>query len=161
MKKQKDFKKASDLSIKDVVYEIEGASMLEHLKLDGESVSLNSIQYYSLNKEVITALALSENEDEIIVNGKLPLPLKGSLKTKVTDILTDQKEAIALTIAELMKEKKKTLALIALSEKCLDGLKSNMKIYEEQAKDLGLHIRVEDRSGEVLFDVAEEPPSED
>ena len=158
MKKKREFKMAADLSIKDTVYQIKGKSMLEHLDLRNKATSLNSIQYYALDGAKIKSLHLDENEENLIVNGKLPLPIKGTLgEPGIKDILTDEAQGVILVLGQLAKQQRKARDFIALTEDILDGLAQNVKIYEDKAKDLNLSVTVKDfESGEILSSTDDE-----
>jgi hypothetical protein len=158
MKKQKsEIKGAQDLSMRDSIFEVADEPMLEHMKLADEYTSLNNVSYFSLNNEKVKEIILNEEEDGIVVNGKHSLKFNVGLKPKVTDILTDERQAITMILASIGKEKKKCRSLINLAEQCLEGLNSNSKIYEEKARDLDLHVVVKDEeTGNVEVDTDEE-----
>ncbi len=150
MSTKKKTKTGTDLSIKDQVFAIESDSMIEHMKVD-DSVNLRHVKYYSISEETVKELALSENEDEVIINGKLHVPIRGKMKPKVSDILTDEKEAVALVLLELEKERKYALELSDLVEQIIGGLKNNIKVHQERAKKLGIVVQVDDDKNEVII----------
>jgi len=67
------------------------------------------------------------------------------------DTITDEGDAVALILVELAKEKKKAYDLLEMAEDCIRGLEENMKIYQDKAKDLNIHVEIKN-NGEVVLD---------
>jgi len=145
-------KMAEDLSIKDDIFQIQSFPMVEHENVRKKDVSLRNIRYFSLAKERIKALNLNEDEDKLIINGKLSIPLNGKIVgPSLDDTITDEGDAVALILVELAKEKKKAYDLLEMAEDCIRGLEENMKIYQDKAKDLNIHVEIKN-NGEVVLD---------
>ena len=148
-----------DLSIRDTVQEIKEYPLIDRreMKLSKGALNLGNLKYHVLEATVIKELGLDENEENIIVNGKIKLPINGKLKSKPGDVLIDEGEALAIVVSEVAREKRKAWLIAQNAEKCVEGLEQLIDIYLEKAKKLGISITVEDAdTGEVIADTDSE-----